>query len=377
MLTVIGCIGSFQLANHFADHKQELSPQITQSMRWIESLFLDNKQLELQSIPNQDNKPIDLNLSTQLSSNEQESYSHMEVGRLPVCVDTSLGEVKYKKVGNIYTWTDENDVYHVSDKAPIDRDFEIFDYAGEKVFDYFNLNLNTESLPYDFNQKLTVKLNKLFELYGKLLDRGALKKVDINLRVIHSNIAYQQIKKQHNMSVGNKSNGFYSHSNNQAYLLFIDNEQTMKTAAHEATHAINRAIIGYTPRWLNEGLAEYSENINVIGNSASVYPDQSWTKKGYISTPLLPLSTLFSVKNSDWDSKIRQQLYATSWAFTFFIMGHPHRKSILARLIKSEQQNLCNTIDKDNIEQQLDIPLNMLQKQFTNWSKLKVRRQSI
>ncbi|MEO2281581.1 hypothetical protein [Pseudoalteromonas pernae] len=104
------------------------------------------------------------------------------------------------------------------------------------------------SYPYDFNQKLSLKLNKLFGLYGKILDVSSLKKVDINLQVVADKFAFQQIQQAHNMAIGNQSNGFYSHGSNKAYLLYTDDKQTMQTAVHEATHAINRAIIGYSPK---------------------------------------------------------------------------------------------------------------------------------
>jgi len=366
-------VGSFFLANHFSERKIDLPYQVAQSIRWFESLFLDTQELEAVGTERPDNKTV----KPESIDGAEQNYSHVEVGNRHACVDTSLGELKYKKVGNIYTWTDDNDVYHVSDKAPDEGQFELLDYAGEKVFDYFTLDLNTESLPYDFNQKLTVKLNKLFELYGTLLDRSSLKKVDINLRVYRSKPAFEQVKKQHHMSSADNINGFYSHGNNQAYLLFRSNERTMRTAAHEATHAINRAIIGYSPRWLNEGLAEYSEFIQVVGNSATVYPNTDWTKKYYLSKPLLPLHTLFSANNNQWRVGLKQRLYATSWAFVYFMMEHPQRKAILAKLIKGEQKNLCNIIDRNKVEQQLEVPLNVLQRQFLRWSKSKLRRQSI
>ena len=278
LLTALAFVGSFFLANHFSEKKIDLPDQVAQSIRWFESLFLDTQELEAVSTERPDKKTV----KPESIDGTEQNHSHVEVGNRHTCVDTSLGELKYKKVGNIYTWTDDNDVYHVSDKAPDEGQFELLDYAGEKVFDYFSLGLNTERLPYNFHQKLTAKLNKLFELYGRLLDSSALKKVDINLRVYQSKMAFEQVKKRHNMSSGDNINGFYSHGNNQAYLLFRNNERTMRTAAHEATHAINRAIIGYTPRWLNEGLAEYSEYIQVAGNSATVYPNKDWTNK-YLS----------------------------------------------------------------------------------------------
>ncbi|MEY8215734.1 MAG: hypothetical protein RPR97_14785, partial [Colwellia sp.] len=104
---------------------------------------------------------------------------------------------------------------------------------------------------------------------------------------------------------------------------------------------------------------------------------EDWTNKYFISEPLLSLSTLFSANRNQWNSGLRQRLYSTSWAFVYFMMEHPQRKVILAKLIKREQQNLCNIMDRDKIEQQLDVPLNMLQKQFLSWSRSKLRRQSI
>jgi hypothetical protein len=376
-LTVIACIGSVLLANHLVEEKLDLPPQVAQSIRWFESLFLAIQELDVETIINSGNETVEIQLKVGETDDMGQIYSHVEVGSRRVCVDTSLGEVKYKKVGNIYTWTDDKDVYHVSDKAPDEEHFELLSYAGEKVFDYFTLDLNTESLPYDFNQTLTVKLNKLFELYGNLLDRDSLKKVDINLRIYQSKVAFEQVKKQHNMSNADNINGFYSHGNNQAYLLLRNNERTMRTAAHEATHAVNRAIIGYTPRWLNEGLAEYSEFIEVVGNSAKVYPNSDWTNNNIISKKLLPLTSLFSASSSQWNSDLRPRLYATSWAFVYYMMEHPQRKSVLAKLIKIEQQNLCNVTPLNEVEEKLELRLNILQNQFSRWSRSKLKRQSI
>ncbi|TYK66008.1 hypothetical protein [Colwellia echini] len=377
LLTGLACAASLILANHFAEEKLNLQPKVAQSIRWFESLFLNIQEVDVVVIKALENKQENPQPNGNSADDTGQNYSHAEVGNRPVCVDTSLGEVKYKKVGNIYTWTDDNGIYHVSDKAPDEGQFELLSYAGEKVFDYFNLDLNTESLPYDFNQNLTVRLNKVFELYGQLLDRDSLKKVDIKLHVYQSKTAFNQIKKQHNMSTADNINGFYSHSNNKAYLLFRSNKRTMRTAAHEATHAINRAIIGYTPRWLNEGLAEYSEFIHVVGNSAKVYPNSDWTKKNVISKDPLPLNTLFSATSSQWDSDLRQRLYATSWAFIYYMMEHPKRKSVLAKLIKIEQQNLCNVTPLNEVEEKLGVRLNILQNQFSRWARSKLRRQSI
>lgn len=285
--------------------------------------------------------------------------------------------MKYKKVGEVYTWTDENGTPHFSDTPPDKGDYSQLNYAGEKVLDYFLLDLNTESLPYDFNQKLTVKLNKLFRFYGKLLDTSSLKKVDINLQVVANKATYQSIQKAHNMAVGNQSNGFYSHASNKAYLLYTNDQLAMQTAIHEATHAINRAVIGYSPKWLNEGLAEYSESIRVFSKTANVYPNQNWTRNGIISEKLLPLEVLFSTESKDWNGQLRKRLYATSWAFIYFMMEESNRMAMIARVINAEQVNLCDTVKKHSLEELFGTTINQLQRQFSNWSKGKLRAQSI
>jgi hypothetical protein len=367
-LIVAAFIASFGLAKYLSKGGLSLPMFLSQSMYWFESLFEQEPALPDDSLRHKQ----------ALKEQARESnYQHIEVGNTPICLDTSLGKVKYKKVGEVYTWTDENGTPHFSDTPPNKGDYIQLNYAGEKVLDYFLLDLNTESLPYDFNQKLTIKLNKLFALYGKLLDVSSLKKVDINLQVVANKVTYQNIQKAHNMAIGNQSNGFYSHASNKAYLLYTNDQQVMKTAIHEATHAINRAIIGYSPKWLNEGLAEYSETINVSAKAATIHPNGNWTNNGLINEKLLPLDVLFSAGDQEWNGQLRQRLYASSWAFIYFMMEQSDRRNVLARLINMEQINVCDVVKKDSLESIFSLPIRQLQMQFSKWSQGKLRAQVI
>jgi hypothetical protein len=370
-------VGSFFLADHFDRNSLYLPKQVSQGLRWVELLFADLEVLAKFNSGSLNNPKIKLEPTVTLSREDEQQYSHVEVGRKPVCKDTSLGRIKYKKVGDIYTWTDKNDVYHLSDKPPVEGNFKLFNYAGKKVFDYFSLDLNTENLPYDFNEKLTVKLNTLFEVYGELLDVSLLKKVDIKLRIYASKQAFNEVKTENHMPINDNTSGFYSHATNQAHLLLTNHEATMRTATHEATHAINRGIIGYSPKWLNEGLAEYSEYIDVKGMNAHVYPNKDWTRNGLMSEKLLPLNTLFNANDNLWNSSQRQRLYATSWAFIYFMMENPHRKSMLAKVIRNEQKNICDVTDDKNIELEIGLSMDILQKQFSGWSRLRFNVQSL
>ncbi|WP_114326666.1 hypothetical protein [Candidatus Colwellia aromaticivorans] len=368
IFTLLAFVGSFLLASYFSDHGISLHAQLNKTIHWVESLFADVPELK---------KPPANTRQAVAKAKPKKQYQHVEVGNARACKDTSLGEVKYKKVGEVYTWVDERGIANFSSTQPKNGEFRVLNYAGEKVFDYFSLDLNAESLPYDFNQKLTLKLNKLFEIYGQLLDRSSLKKVDINLRIYASKITFNQIKAKNNMPVSDNTPGFYSHATNQAHLLLTNHAATMRIATHEATHAINRGIIGYSPKWLNEGLAEYSEYIEVDGQNGRVYPNKNWTNNNHMSKQLLPLNKLLTATNGDWNSELRSRLYATSWAFIYFMMDNQQRKGMLAKVIKYEQQNLCDVTGIKQVENIIGLPIKGLQRQFNHWTNLRLRAQTI
>ena len=368
ILTVLAFVGSFLLASYFSNQGISLHAQLNKTIHWVDSLFGEDSELD---------EPPANNEQANVQAKPKEQYHHVEVGNARACKDTSLGEVEYKKVGEVYTWVDERGIANFSSAPPKKGEFKVLNYAGEKVFDYFTLDLNTERLPYDFNQRLTSKLNKLFEIYGQLLDRSSLKKVDINLRVYASKVAFNQVKAKHNMPISDNTPGFYSHGSNQAHLLLTSHAATMRTAIHEAAHAINRGIIGYSPKWLNEGLAEYSEYIEVKGKSSRVYPNKNWTSKRLVSAQLLPLDKLLAATNGDWNSELRSRLYATSWAFIYFMMDNPQRKAMLAKVIKYEQQNLCDVTDIQQVEKVIGMPTEGLKRQFSHWSNQRLRAHNI
>jgi hypothetical protein len=370
---ILTFVSSFLLASYFNDYGVNLHAQLNKSKDWLESLLSDNEQSPK---PQTNKKPIKT-VQPLRKIEIIEYYQHSEIEYSGHCKDTSLGEIKYKKIGEIYTWTDEKEIVHFSSTPPQKGDFELLSYAKEKVFDYFTLDLNTENLPYDFNEKLTLKLNKLFEIYGQLITHTSLKKVDINLRVYASLNSFNQVKINHNMPISDNTPGFYSHASNQAHLVFTNYAATMRTATHEATHAINRGIIGYSPKWLNEGLAEYSEYITVTAAGAKIYPNETWVKKQQLSELVLPLQVLLSANYKDWNSELVTRFYATSWAFIYFMMDHKQRKEMLATIIKNEQENLCDVADIAQIEKVIGMPIRILQEQFNQWIKLKLKAHTI
>ena len=368
---MVAFISSFFLASYLSDNHLRLTSQFDNTAHWLRSIFSDEVKIKnlIEDPLLADNKATN---KAHTNVNQQAEFNYQYI-----CKDTSLGKLSYKKMGNVYSWTDEEGIAHFSDNPPKFGNFTSLTFAGDKVFDFFSLTLNTENLAYDFNQKLKVNLNKLFALYGDLLPVTSLKKVNIDIRVYSSLTDFNQLKAKHNVSLSDNTLGFYSHANNQAHLFFTNNQETLKVATHEATHAINRGVIGYTPRWFNEGIAEVSESIEVQAKIGRLFSSKYWTKDHYFSEKKLPLAVIFSATANEWNGLLKTRLYATSWAFVYFMLEHPQRKAMLAKLIQYEQQNLCDEIEPKDIEQVLGIPISTLQTQFTRWLNKEIKSQRI
>ena len=135
--------GSYMLAHYLKDNGVKMPVGVINAMHWVESVF--TQEPVIMRPPVISNQPTALNESERL-------YQHTSVGRTKACKDTSMGEVEYKKEDEVYTWVDERGIANFSNTPPKKGGFKLLNYAGEKVFDYFILDLNTESLPYDFHQ---------------------------------------------------------------------------------------------------------------------------------------------------------------------------------------------------------------------------------
>lgn len=292
------------------------------------------------------------------------------------CVDTSIDDVKFKRVGDVFTWTDSDGINHFSDQPPTTGDFDIYDFAGEKTLDYFTLNLTTTASPL-FRNQLEIKIQKLFSLYGQLLDKSSLRKIEINQQIFVSELEFNQHRKKTDSKLSVNTAGFYMPNSNQASILLSTPSKTMRTSVHEAVHAINRGVIGYTPHWLNEGLAEYSEQIDVSMQVGKISPNSSWVSNGRINFKPVPLQYLFTASHSDWNSDKAPQLYATAWAFIHYMMDKPRRKPDLARLIKFEQHKRCDRLTIQQIEKVLGIKVQAIELQFQLWTRGMVKPHTV
>jgi hypothetical protein len=370
---------SYGLANHFSKNNLQLPDKWTQ---WLSSLFTEEKEVSnivsnaCEVSDKTPPKPSKLNTSSLLTGKK---YHHVEVGRTLRCSDTSIGEITYKSTGGTYSWIDEQGVFNESKTHPTSAtgDLLLTYKANKQIKEYFTLNLLGDELPAIFEEKLYLRLNVLFEIYEKLINPESFKKIALNFYVYRDKAQFEQKKEEYYLSESVR--GFYSHDNNSSYFLYDTYAKSIDSAVHEATHAINRGLIGVTPKWLNEGLSEYSENINQYEKDGPyiIIPKRQSIKKRYLTAKLLPLSVLMRAKKNDWKSNLSSRLYETSWAFIHFMMEDKKRKQQLVEIIKAEQIKPCTSLSKERVEDIMIKSLLHLQEEFNAWSKSTIKVHDI
>lgn len=110
---------------------------------------------------------------------------------------------------------------------------------------------------------------------------------------------------------------------------------------HEASHMLLMTKVPRAPLWINEGLAEYFEGLNVFGENRRVYLNKysqrwltRWAKKG------LPigLEEYLSLSRSEWykfDEKIKDcnAGYILGYSLVYFMMSRSNTETILKELL--------------------------------------------
>lgn len=280
------------------------------------------------------------------------------------CKDWSQGEITFKQANGIYTWRDASGQQHFSNVKPVNIAVTEHDFKGAAILDSFSLSMSGDDMPQEFTNKVQGKMSLIFSLYSGLIGQENIRKTTLNLRFVSSRTLFNRLYNKTNLSAGNSAIGFYRGGNNQSTILVSSVEQASHTAIHESIHALNRSVIGYMPRWLNEGLAEYGENIDVTLQLGIIKPN--FSRRSY-RQKILPLNTLFNADGQQWASSQRSDLYNTSSAFIYFMMDDAQRKKRLGKLLRLESESLCSQLLQSKIIEQLGQTLPALQQAFSRW----------
>ncbi len=252
-------------------------------------------------------------------------------------------KVAPKPKSEIYKWVDASGRTHFGDslQAKAAKRVEIKGLPAAE----FGLKVNEvgSTLPLDFRNQLEVRVKKSYSVMRQLLPEETMRASNVNLWVFGSQGGYERFRQQHAPGLSGTTSGFHSPRRNIAAVWHQDDEQLMRTSIHEAAHVNNWSMLGRTPNWLNEGLAEYMERMHVYGQTAEIEPNRGWL--GTLKKRPLRLTTVLRSTREDWRGDQRNTLYAHSWAFVFFLLSERSSRDLLKSYLAATAIKPCVVSD--------------------------------
>ncbi|MGB0893823.1 MAG: DUF1570 domain-containing protein [Parashewanella sp.] len=347
------------------DHFQGkwINIQLTQWVERVAGFFGDNPNIELVTtehlsttepinIPNRVTEFLSTYKANQLDREPRLIKKHNEVNshhqyaeqHSNVCTSAEL-TLKQKQQRQqalqedlVFSWVDDKGVKHFSNTLfGAGDDVQVLaEYQAQ--LEPFVLSVNSAKvLPQHFENKVTVGIKKIYRVLSLYLEKQHVREVAVNLTFAHSKGEYKSIQKQKAPNLG-PSLGFYSSSDNFAAVWYQNTKQAQQTAIHEATHVINSGLFGITPRWINEGLAEYFERMNIFGLAIKI-PPQNWVNQHKVNR--ITLESLLNSSEQDWKGSTQSTMYSASHSLIHFLMSTPKGKVIAKRLLSHLALNRC------------------------------------
>ncbi|WP_234401346.1 DUF1570 domain-containing protein [Pseudoalteromonas sp. T1lg23B] len=228
-------------------------------------------------------------------------------------------------------------------------------FGSHSQLTVYHKNITTETI-----DMLIERLALVHHLYGQLLGERAYKSMQLNLVILSNRAEYEDYTSRFGFDP-RASQGVFFHGSNSAFIEYKNDEQVIATAVHEAIHAMNLRLIGLTPRWLNEGMAQLFEGVSRHGDTLTfnVAP-RTQQKPPYDIYALLE-------SESQWGSVDMGRLYYSGWSWLSYIVSNDSTMAMLAHLLGRESTNPCDVLGSDESYDILQRTATTFEQDFHDW----------
>lgn len=277
-------------------------------------------------------------------------------------------------LSEIYQWTDEKGKIHYSDRNPGNNN-SLDVSAIYNVEDAFTIDIEGREYRIPLKTKGIIR-NSVIKMGEILSDKLGVEYKDgahVNVIIFGDTKGYQAYggKKQ--------SGGYYSIKNKEAVIRKSNSvDKTLESVIHETSHLLLSFNYGNTPRWLDEGLAEYFEKMKLLFSSVEIPPDHRWNNKlkSHLKAGnLVTISEYVTQTPNEWvlANDANDNLgYAYGWSLVFFLMSSEEGQNTLRQLFAGLKNNKKN---KDYSAKSLDHSypggIKRLEKKWRNWIYIK------
>ncbi|HSG91681.1 MAG TPA: DUF4124 domain-containing protein [Pseudomonadales bacterium] len=279
----------------------------------------------------------------------QRSYATTAYG-LParLCRDWSRPTTAVEKAP-IYRWTDPDGRVQFGDRPP----------AGVTAQDMNALLGASEQFArtsfVDRGVRLGPQLSSVFPTDAAAVGRILRLELGLAVRQIDVRLTLEppgQALSGEGLS-GRHAVGLYTHGRRE---IAVQEQSTLARtraiARHETSHAMLAALYGPTPPWINEGLAEVAESLELAGQMRSPQVNHGHAQVLRSAARGLgagSLETLLTMDARTWKDLPTAQTYAPAWALVHLLMETGAGRRVLKAVLTAQAAAPCQVIDSGRI----------------------------
>ena len=201
--------------------------------------------------------------------------------------------------------------------------------AQDATRDICQFNLHNYELDDQTREDIERGVKTMIEIYKNVFDLDVSENFQINIRIFGDQDEYSEYR-----GGATSKRAYYSVKNKEVVIWNYCDCCFVRVIFHEASHAILHEHLWH-PVWLQEGIAEYLERIEVhddkavIGfSSARNQASQELEKEGQ----LMSLTDFFSISKSQYKAEERK-MRLFGWSFIYFLMSSKEGQGMLKNLI--------------------------------------------
>lgn len=191
------------------------------------------------------------------------------------------------------------------------------------------LTLHDCELSLATREKVTRGIQFLYNFYATRLDYHFSREVVVKIRIFGTTDLYRQYLDTNYPLIPKNWVGVYLSSVNEILVSMEPDEKSLfQNIFHETSHLLLSSRIKNCPNWINEGLAEYFEYMEVTNNGVVVKPQQvkdRRTKRWLISKNTPDIFSTFGWSNRDWNTadgnSESDEPRTIAWSVTSFLMS--------------------------------------------------------
>ena len=199
--------------------------------------------------------------------------------------------------------------------------------------------------------RIIADTQQIFLFLARHLEVDNLRQVYLDLRLLPTLAAFEAYRNQFAPKLDTNS-GFYSSKRNEAVVRMRSGRhgdgRTLKVVRHETSHLIAAALFGRLPKWLDEGLAEYFERLDVEGQAKIIRPSGYYLKtlRRHLRSGTLPeLQRHLRLSRKQWLRLDQDLSYGIAWSLVYYLMTEPRGRHLLAQLLDAKAARRCRHFD--------------------------------